>query len=103
MSLIKQKRAAETEGRNDMTYYGIKDKKTGQLLQQYFDRNTKRNISVLSLNCVADSLSSHIFLTKDKNAVMSILRDGYYKSNNEAYKLDGTKDDLEIYETQFNL
>ncbi|MHB1661921.1 MAG: hypothetical protein ACYCSQ_04755 [bacterium] len=86
-----------------MIYYGIKDKKTGQLLQQYFDRNTKRNISVLSLNYVADSLSSHIFLTKDRNAVMAILCDGYYQYNNEAYKLDCPKDDLEIYETEFNL
>lgn len=90
-----------------MKYYGIKDKKTGQLLRQHFilntDNNAKNNISILSLNHVSGSSGSHIFLTKDGNAAMSILRCGYYESGNEAYKLDGAKDDMEVYETEFNL
>ena len=86
-----------------MTYYGIKDKKTGQLLRQFFSKNVKGNMSVISLNNIADPLSVHIFLTKNKNVAASLLRDGYCEYNNEAYKLDGIKDNLEIYESEFNL
>ena len=86
-----------------MTYYGIKDKKTGQLLRQFFSKNIKGNISVVSLKSIADPLSVHIFLTKNKNVAASLLRDGYCEYNNEAYKLDGIKDNLEIYESEFNL
>ena len=86
-----------------MTYYGIKDKKTGQLLHQFFSKNIKGNMSVISLKNIADPLSVHIFLTKNKNVAASLLRDGYCEYNNEAYKLDGIKDNLEIYESEFNL
>ena len=86
-----------------MTYYGIKDKKTGQLLRQFFSKNVKGNMSVISLNNIADPLSVHIFLTKNKNVAASLLRDGYCEYNDEAYKLDGIKDNLEIYESEFNL
>ncbi len=86
-----------------MTYYGIKDKKTGQLLRQFFSKNIKGNMSVISLNNIADPSSVHIFLTKNKNVAASLLRDGYCEYNNEAYKLDGIKDNLEIYESEFNL
>ncbi len=86
-----------------MTYYGIKDKKTGQLLRQFFSKNIKANMSVISINNIADPSSVHIFLTKNKNAAASLLRDGYCEYNNEAYKLDGIKDNLEIYESEFNL
>ena len=86
-----------------MTYYGIKDKKTGQLLRQFFSKNVKGNMSVISLNNIADPLSVHIFLTKNKNVAAFLLRDGYCEYNNEAYKLDGIKDNLEIYESEFNL
>lgn len=86
-----------------MTYYGIKDKKTGQLLRQFFSKNVKGNMSVISLNNIADPSSVHIFLTKNKNVAASLLRDGYCEYNNEAYKLDGIKDNLEIYESEFNL
>ncbi len=86
-----------------MTYYGIKDKKTGQLLRQFFSKNIKDNMSVISINNIADPSSVHIFLTKNKNVAASLLRDGYCEYNNEAYKLDGIKDNLEIYESEFNL
>lgn len=86
-----------------MTYYGIKDKKTGQLLRQFFSKNIKGNMSVISINNIADPSSVHIFLTKNKNVAASLLRDGYCEYNNEAYKLDGIKDNLEIYESEFNL
>jgi hypothetical protein len=86
-----------------MTYYGIKDKKTGQLLRQFFSKNIKGNMSVISLNNIADPSSVHIFLTKNKNVAASLLRDGYCEYNDEAYKLDGIKDNLEIYESEFNL
>jgi hypothetical protein len=92
-----------------MLYYGIKDKKTGQLLYRHYLRNrqnTKQSKSILSFNYVSDALCSHIFLMKDKNAVMSILRGGYYEYNNETYEFnepDGAKYDLELYETEFNL
>ncbi|MHB1545894.1 MAG: hypothetical protein ACYCSB_06125 [bacterium] len=86
-----------------MTYYGIKDKKTGQLLLQFFGKNTKGGTSVVSLKSIADPLYFHIFLTKNKNIAESLLRDGHCKYDNESYKLDGAKDDLEIYESEFNL
>ena len=86
-----------------MTYYGIKDKKTGQLLRQFFSKNIKGNMSVISLNNIADPSSVHIFLTKNKNVAASLLRDGYCEYNNETYRLDGIKDNLEIYESEFNL
>ena len=86
-----------------MTYYGIKDKKTGQLLLQFFSKNVKGNTSVVSLKSIADPLYFHIFLTKNKKVAASLLRDGYCEYNNEAYKLDGIKDNLEIYESEFNL
>ncbi len=74
-----------------MTYYGIKDKKTGQLLRQFFSKNIKGNMSVISLNNIADPSSVHIFLTKNKNVAASLLRDGYCEYNDEAYKLDGIR------------
>ncbi len=60
-------------------------------------------MSVISLNNIADPSSVHIFLTKNKNVAASLLRDGYCEYNDEAYKLDGIKDNLEIYESEFNL
>jgi hypothetical protein len=86
-----------------MTYYGIKDKQTGQLLLQFFGKNTKGNSSVISLKGISDPLYFHIFLTKYKNIAESLLQDGYCEYKNETYKLDGGKSGLEIYETEFNL
>lgn len=90
-----------------MLYFGIKNKKTGELIRQFFRQNPKNNISVLSFGNVPDSLSVHIFLTRDRNAAVSVLRDGSYENGNEAYKLDTESvvaaDDMEIYESEFNL
>ena len=86
-----------------MKYYGIKDRQTGELLRQFFSKNSKGNTSIISLNNITDPLSVHIFLTRNKNVAVSLLLDGYCEYNNETYKLDGIKENLEIYESEFNL
>ncbi len=91
-----------------MTYYGIRNKQTGELLRQFFCKNVKKgNTSVISLDNIGDPLSVHIFLTKNKKTAESLLDNGYCEYNNEIYKLDdkldGIKDTLEIYESEFNL
>ncbi len=90
-----------------MVYYGIKDKKTGQLLRQYFigETGTGSSTSVISVKNVDGSLYAHIFLTKNKNIAMSLLLEGYCEYNDGTYKLDDVSisGELEIYETEFNL
>lgn len=90
-----------------MRYFGIKNKKTGELIRQFCRQNSKDNIYVLSFDNVPDTLCCHIFLTKNKDTAASLLRDGYCEDNGEAYKLDAAldiaKEDLEIYESEFNL
>ena len=50
-----------------MTYYGIRNKQTGELLRQFFRKNAEKgNMSVISLDNIGDPLSVHIFLTKNK-------------------------------------
>ncbi len=86
-----------------MKYYGIKDRQTGELLRQFFSKNSKGNASIISLNNIIDPLSVHIFLTRNKNVAASLLLEGYCEYNNEKYELDGIKENLEIYESEFNL
>ncbi len=91
-----------------MTYYGIRNKQTGELLRQFFSKNAEKgNTSVISLDNIGDLPSVHIFLTKNKKTAESLLDKGYSEYNNETYKLDdklnGVKDTLEIYESEFNL
>lgn len=90
-----------------MVYYGIKNKKTGELVKQFFRRNPRDNISVLSFNSMPDTLCFHIFFTRNRDAAEAVLREGIYEGEREAYKLDPSlepvKKDLEIYRADFNL
>ncbi|MDA8298993.1 MAG: hypothetical protein M0Z57_03180 [Deltaproteobacteria bacterium] len=90
-----------------MKYYGIRNRQTGELARQFYGKNAKGNISTISIYNIDDPLSVHIFLTKNKNAALSIINDGYSEYNGEIYKLDDRlkdlKEDLEIYESEFNL
>ena len=90
-----------------MKYYGIRNRQTGELARQFYGKNANGNDSMISLYNIDDPLSVHIFLTKNKNTALSLINDGYCEYNGETYKLDDRlkdlKEDLEIYESEFNL
>lgn len=90
-----------------MTYYGIKNKKTGEMVREFFMRDPKNNISVLAFDTVPGSMGCHIFLSGNRSVAESVLRDGIYIGDRESYKLDEQlvlmKDDLVIDESEFNL
>ncbi len=90
-----------------MKYYGIRNSQTRELARQFYGKNVKGNVSTISLYNIDDPLSVHIFLTKNKNTALSLINDGYSDYKGEIYKLDDRlkdlKEDLEIYESEFNL
>ncbi len=90
-----------------MKYYGIRNRQTGELARQFYKKNSKGNVSTISLYNIDDPLSVHIFLTKNKNTALSIINEGSCEYNGETYKLDDRlkdlKGDLEICESEFNL
>lgn len=90
-----------------MLYYGIKNKKTGELVRQFFRQDPGNNISVLSFDNVPGALCFHIFLTADKNGVETVLREGIFEKGKDSYmlaiSLKALSEDLEIYQSEFNL